>query len=66
MSDLLASAPSLASLHAAVTDFYCGTQTRLEPAAPDSWRVIRQSDNKHLDGVTVRRQDKRFRFEMVA
>jgi hypothetical protein len=61
---LLSSAPSLGSIHAAVTDFYCGTQTRLEPAAPNEWNVIRVSDDKRLFGVFVRRLGNRYRFEM--
>lgn len=66
MSDLLATAPTLALLHGSVTRFYCGMETRLEPAAPNRWNVIRESDGKHLDGVTVLQKGKRFRFEMVA
>jgi hypothetical protein len=59
---LFASAPTLESMQAAITDFYCGTQTRLEPDG-DAWRVVRQSDGKTLDGVRVVNKGRRYRFE---
>lgn len=65
MSDLLATAPSLSSILESITRFYCGTPMRLEPAGVEEWEVVRISDAKVLSGVIVKRQKKRFRFEMV-
>jgi len=64
---LLSSAPTLQDALASVTDFYCGTKVRLvavDPAAPSAWRIVRESDGKTLEGVSVRRQRDRYRFEM--
>jgi len=63
--NLLATSPTLERLHSSIGRFYCGMETRLDPAGADEWRVIRACDGKHLDGVTVRKARNRYRFEMV-
>ena len=61
---LLASAPSLPDLEKAIQRFYCGEAKRLTQTDETTWRVSTQS-GKPLIGVIVRKEGKRYRFEMA-
>lgn len=64
-ANLLGTASTLERIQGLIVDFYCGTPVRLVETEADTWSVYRAEDGKYLSGVIVRRQKKRFRFEIV-
>lgn len=63
---IYSSAPSLAEIHGAILDFYCGTSTELfrKIEGSDVWNIRRKSDGKELDTQVRRnRAAGRFYFE---
>lgn len=61
--ELLSSAPSLAQIMEAISDFYCGCAKTLEPAGPDLWAL--HDARGPLGGVQVRKVKSRYRFEAL-
>jgi len=62
---LFASAGTLDQIRESISDFYCGTSMTLIPTGDDSWKLVRTSDGKNIEGVHVKRKRNRLRFETV-